>query len=190
VVCVHPASGNELRQWPPAHFAEFVDMLLARHDVHVALIGGPDETELVNQVTEHLQHPDGVFVLAGKLKLPELPALLARCALFVGNNSGPKHLAAALGVPTIGVHSGVVDSNEWGPLGDNAVAIRRDMACSPCYAEKPISCPNKIACLNGLTAGAVLRQASRMLAIRGVGSRVAVSVPRSKVAPARRRAAH
>jgi ADP-heptose:LPS heptosyltransferase len=109
-----------------------------------------------------------VHCLVGKFKLAELPTLISQCALFVGNNSGPKHIAAALGVPTIGVHSGVIDSNEWGPLGDNAVAIRRNMSCSPCYLEKINDCPKDLACIRGLGAGQVYRQVSRMLAIRAI----------------------
>jgi ADP-heptose:LPS heptosyltransferase/GT2 family glycosyltransferase len=165
VICVHPASGNAMRQWPARRFAELIELLLGARDVHVAVIGGPQEADLAREVVDAVARKDAVHLLAGRMPLEELPALLARCALFVGNNSGPKHLAAALGVPTIGVHSGVVDANEWGPLGERAVAIRRDMACSPCYAETPADCPHNLACLHGLAPGAVFREALRMLAI-------------------------
>ena len=185
VVCVHPACGNELRQWPVQRFAELIDLIAANHDVHVALIGGADETALARQVMERVQHARAVTSLAGKLELAELPTLLARCALFIGNNSGPKHIAAALGVPTIGVHSGVVDANEWGPLGDRAVVIRREMACSPCYIDRASHCPYELACLHGLPAAIVYRQAVRMLALRSMRAAVALReslVPKVKVA--------
>jgi ADP-heptose:LPS heptosyltransferase/GT2 family glycosyltransferase len=167
VVCIHPASGSEMRQWPAEYFAELIDLLLAHHDVHVIIVGGPDEMDIAQTVLDGIRQRSAVYCLVGKLKLAELPALISKCALFVGNNSGPKHIAAALGVPTIGVHSGVIDSYEWGPLGDNAVAIRRNMSCSPCYLEKSNDCPKELACIRGLGAGSVYRLAARMLAIRG-----------------------
>ncbi len=74
--------------------------------------------------------------MAGTTSLADLPRLLKNCALYIGNDSGPKHVAAAVGIPTIGIHSGVVDPVEWGPIGPNAVALRRNMTCSPCYLAK------------------------------------------------------
>lgn len=166
VICIHPASGTEMRQWPPEHFAELIDLMAASHDVHAVVIGGPDEMDIAQKVLDAVRTRERVFCLVGKLKLAELPRLISRCALFVGNNSGPKHMAGALGVPTIGVHSGVIDSLEWGPLGDNAVAIRRDMSCSPCYIDKRSDCPRNLACIRGLGPIGVYKTAARMLAIR------------------------
>ena len=84
--------------------------------------------------------------------------------LFVGNNSGPQHLAAALGVPTISVQSGVVSAREWGPVGPMAVALQRDMTCAPCYLDKASLCPRGLACLTGLRPGDVFAVAEKMLA--------------------------
>ena len=94
-----------------------------------------------------------------------LPDLLQACDLFVGNNSGPHHIAAALGVPTVGVHSGVVDAIEWGPLGPFAIAIRRDMNCMPCYLDKVVDCHRGLACLRGLSPGDVYRACRPLLAL-------------------------
>jgi ADP-heptose:LPS heptosyltransferase len=82
---------------------------------------------------------------------------LRRSALFVGNNSGPQHLAAAAGIATIGVHSGVVDAREWGPLGPRAVAVRKDVVCSPCFLEFPEHCQRGLSCLRDLPVGYVYR---------------------------------
>lgn len=168
-LCIHPAAGTEMKQWPQEYFAELIDMLLAEEPLNVLLIGGPDETDIARNIIRRVRKKRSVFNLTGKLKLSELPNLISRCALFVGNDSGPKHIAAGLGVPTIGVHSGVVDVHEWGPMGPNAVAIRREMACSPCYLEKAGDCPHDRACLKGLGTGDVYRLSKRMLAI-GAGS--------------------
>jgi len=167
VVCVHAASGNETRQWPTSYFSALIDLLMAHQDIHVAVIGGPDETAVARRVFAALRHRKGVYNLVGKVALAELPALIQECALFIGNNSGPQHIAAGLGVPTIGLHSGVVDAMEWGPLGDNAIAVQRKMLCSPCYIEKSGDCPRALACLYGLDPGSVYRLACRMMLIRG-----------------------
>jgi ADP-heptose:LPS heptosyltransferase len=63
---------------------------------------------------EKVKRKELVRSSVGTTGLAGLPALLASAALFVGNNSGPQHIAAGLGVPTVGVHSGVVDAREWG----------------------------------------------------------------------------
>ncbi len=99
----------------------------------------------------------------GRFTLAELPKLLARAALFVGNNSGPQHLAAGLGIPTTGIHSGVVDAAEWGPIGPRAVAIRRAMSCSPCFLGFPKDCQRGIACLTELSVSNVFKACVKML---------------------------
>ena len=105
VVCVHPSAGSELRQWPTEYFSQLIDLLVGRLDVHVAIIGGPDEAALCKTVLGAVKRKEAVWSLVGAFKLDELPRVLNACALFVGNNSGPKHIAAGLGVPTVAVHS-------------------------------------------------------------------------------------
>jgi ADP-heptose:LPS heptosyltransferase/GT2 family glycosyltransferase len=164
VVCVHPSVGNEMRQWPLEYFSLLVDQLIETENVHVILIGGPDEAALGAKVLEAITHPKSVWSLIGSVKLGDLPALIARCALFVGNNSGPQHIAAGLGVPTVGIHSGVVDAREWGPMGTTACAIHRAMTCAPCYHLKLEDCGRGLACLRGLLPADVVRVCQRLLA--------------------------
>ncbi len=150
VVAIHPGVGNVMRQWPAEHFAALVDLLVETNAVNAVLIGGAEEAELATEVLGQVVHQEAVCSLVGKTSLRDLPALLSACALYIGNNSGPKHIAAALGVPTIGIHSGVVDATEWGPIGKRAVAVRRNMACSPCYLSRPEDCSREFACMRGL----------------------------------------
>jgi ADP-heptose:LPS heptosyltransferase len=165
LVCIHPGVGSAIRQWPAEHFAALIDLLAANYDVAIAVIGAPEEAEIADSVIEKVRHRDAVESLVGKVKLSDLPALLGTAALYVGNNSGPKHIAAGLGVPTVGIHSGTVDAREWGPVGVNAVAIRRDVHCSPCYLATIESCPRKLACLTELRPTEVYEICSRLLAI-------------------------
>ena len=169
VVCLHPASGNVMRQWPPRHFARIANALLATEDVDIALIGGPDETEIAADVQRQILDTDRLYNLIGRFKLDELPYFLDTCALFIGNNSGPKHIAAAIDVPTLGVHSGVVDAREWGPLGGFAVAAQRNMQCAPCYLTTRDQCHRGLACVEMLRAAHVVSMCKKLLRLaRGV----------------------
>ncbi|PYF07452.1 ADP-heptose:LPS heptosyltransferase [Rhodobacter viridis] len=150
-VIVHPAAGTPLRQWPTASFARLIDLLAEREDLRIALIGGPDEREIADKVLAQVQRQDRVFDLVGRSSLSELPRIIAQGVLFVGNNSGPSHIASGLGVPTVAVHSALIASEEWGPLGPQAVALRRDMTCAPCYIVSAAQCPRALACLTRIT---------------------------------------
>ena len=162
IVCVHPGVGNVVRQWPASNYAALID-LLAGAGLHVVLIGAPEEATIAEDVLRRVASQGAVESLVGRVKLAQLPEVMRACALFVGNNSGPQHLAAALGLPAIGIHSGVVDATEWAPLGSQAVAIRRRMICGPCYLEFASDCPRNLACLTGLRPRDVFAACKTML---------------------------
>lgn len=162
-VVVHPSAGNVLRQWPPKYFAMLIDLLVERENIAVAILGSPDEAEIVGKVLAALRSKERVYSLLGHTKLADVPTVIRNAVLFVGNNSGPSHIAGALDVPTVAVHSGVVTSEEWAPLGRDTVALRRDMSCSPCYLATPDACIHGVACLNRLPVGHVLDACRRML---------------------------
>jgi O-antigen biosynthesis protein len=114
------------------------------------------------------------------LEFSDLVDLLMRATLFVGNNSGPLHLAAALGVPTVGIHPANVSPGEWGPLGPRTVAVWRHVHCSLCQFSKPEECNRKLFCLTELRPVDVYPVCKRFLTIwagrtgvhcRGGGSR-------------------
>ena len=158
---------------------------MERSAVNAILIGGAEEADLADDVLGRLANRNAVASVVGKTPLRQLPDLLRACAAYVGNNSGPKHIAAALGVPTIGIHSGVVDAIEWGPIGDRAVAVRRNMACSPCYLARLEDCPRSFACMRGLEPNAVQAIAEILLA-RPIERRIA-KAESSAAAPAKPR---
>ncbi len=166
LVCVHPGVGNAVRQWPAAHYASLVDLLTQECGLHAVLIGGGDEAPIAEEILRLLTARHAAESLAGRVKLDSLGAVMQASVLFVGNNSGPKHLAAALGVPTLGIHSAVVDAVEWGPLGAASFALRRDMVCGPCYLEFASDCPRGMACLTGITPRQAYAACLRLMAMR------------------------
>jgi ADP-heptose:LPS heptosyltransferase/GT2 family glycosyltransferase len=163
LVCVHAGAGNAMKQWPAESYAGLIDLLVETHGVRVILIGSEDDREIVSLVLSHVIYQKNVESLAGLVSLSELASVIAPCALYIGNDSGPKHLAASLGVPTIGIHSGNIDATEWGPVGPRAVAIRRRVSCSPCYLARESDCPRALACLRGIRVQDVYRVARVML---------------------------
>ena len=164
LACVHPGAGNLTKQWPAASFAAVIDLLVA-DGMAVVLVGSAEEAGVADAVLRHAAPGAPVCSLAGSLELALLPALLQACALFVGNDSGPKHLAGSLGVPTVGVHSGVVDAREWGPAGHAAVAVQKQMVCGPCYIATAEDCPRALACLTGVRARDVYAACRRVMAV-------------------------
>lgn len=171
VVCVHPGAGNEMKEWPERFFIALIDLLVQDLGVNVLLIGGPDEAEIAGRLARNAADPVAVRSVAGLVSLRALPALISRCALFVGNDSGPKHIAALVGIPTIGIHSGTVDPAEWAPFGPNAVAVARSVTCSPCYLNRLSDCVRNLACIRGIEPHAVFDLCRRALTRNFVPSR-------------------
>jgi ADP-heptose:LPS heptosyltransferase/GT2 family glycosyltransferase len=164
VVAVHPGVGAIMRQWPAAYFASVIDLLIQKNAVNVVLVGGPDEADLAQEVLGLVVNRRQVASLAGQTSLRDLTLVLRSCCLYLGNNSGPLHIAAALGLPTIGIYSGVVDAAEWGPIGKRAFALQRDMTCGPCYLVEPEDCVRDMACLKRLEPAVVHHYCEMMLA--------------------------
>ena len=163
IVCVHPTVGNDARQWPLEYFAAVIDRLVDQDGARVVLIGAPGDEAVADAILAQVRHPDRVSSLVGTLPLAELPALLAGVSLFLGNNSGPKHIAAGLGVPTVGIHSGTEDVREWGPVGPNAIAVAREVVCAPCYLAHAADCRRGLACLRQLEPAQVYDACKRLL---------------------------
>jgi len=159
VVAIHAGPGNATEQWPPEYFIALIERPLERDGVNVLLVGGPDETELSGSIIAGMPHADRIASVVGKLPLADMPAMLALCRLYIGNDSGPKHIAAAVGIPTIGIHSGVVDTGEWGLVGRRAVALQRSMIYSRLYLANAEDCPRELAYLTEMEPAVVHQMA-------------------------------
>lgn len=142
---LNPNAGelNFERRWPRASFAKLARRLSSELGLRIVLIGSRGEREYTDGVVvAGRELAVDVASLAGELTSPQLAALLARCAVFVTNDSGPMHVAAALGTPTVGLF-GPETPLLYGPLGPRARALYRPPACSPCinvHDNKVASC--------------------------------------------------
>jgi ADP-heptose:LPS heptosyltransferase len=163
VVGIHPGAGRDLKRWPAERFARLADLAQERLGAVVVLFAGPGEEALAERILQHMDRRADVISLVGRLTIGQLVAALPYCDLFVGNDSGPTHLAGAAGIPTLGIYSGMIEASQWAPLGRNAAAIHRGMLCAPCYVSEARQCPYQLACLEKISVEAVWEAAVRML---------------------------
>jgi lipopolysaccharide heptosyltransferase II len=131
VIACHISSNNgQSKRWPIPHWATLIDKLIRGQNAQVILTGAPGDIPLIECVTHQMQ--EQATNLAGKTSLPQLVALLKRANLVISGDSGPMHIAAAVGTPVIAIH-GPTDPALSGPVSPKATVMRSDIWCSPCY---------------------------------------------------------
>jgi len=129
-VHVHPASRWHFKCWPPHKNAELIDRLTAEgHRVVMTAAPDPEETAFIDAILGKAKSRP--LNLAGKLTIKELGALAGQAALFVGVDSMPMHLAAAMGTPTVALF-GPSGEAEWGPWNVPNRVVRSAHTCRPC----------------------------------------------------------
>jgi ADP-heptose:LPS heptosyltransferase len=130
LVGVHVSGGREIKQWPVERFAEVAGRLARARGATIVLTGSPTDEALVHMARQRLR-PLSVVDVSGALDLVTLAAVLQRLDLFVTGDTGPMHLAAAVGTPVVAVF-GPSDPNRYAPPGDGHRVVRVDLPCSPC----------------------------------------------------------
>jgi heptosyltransferase-2 len=128
IVAVHPGSGSEKKNWPVEKFAAVARWMVDELAAQMLVVQGEADERAVANLSELLEKRK--FALARGLKLPELAAVLERCVLFLGNDSGITHLAAAAGTPVVTVF-GRASPSIWEPRGERVRVVRfseRDVA--------------------------------------------------------------
>ena len=146
------------KRWLPERFAEAAERLSRELDAGVAVFGTPNEAELAVHVAE-LAGPRA-HNLAGKTTLAEFIKLAAASTVYLTNDSGSMHVAAATGVPTVAVF-GATDHIATGPASASARVVRHDVDCSPCLLRE---CPIDHPCMKGVGVGMVVESALSLLA--------------------------
>ncbi|HNQ51260.1 MAG TPA: glycosyltransferase family 9 protein [Candidatus Omnitrophota bacterium] len=129
VAGIHPGGHFPSQIWEKEKFAAVAQWLLQKYKARVFVFGGPDEKELVSFIVSAAQ--GGAEVEAVFPDTAGLVQLIAQCDLVLCNNSGPLHVAEALGIPTVST-MGPTDPVLWKPQGEDSIVIRKQLACSPC----------------------------------------------------------
>lgn len=131
LIACHVSSNNgQSKRWPIPYWATLIDKLVREQGAQVIFTGTPADLLLIESVSCRMQ--EQAINLAGKTSLPQLVALLQRADLVISGDSGPMHIAAALGTPLIAIH-GPTDPALSGPVSPLATILHSDIWCSPCY---------------------------------------------------------
>ncbi len=152
LIGLHPgASFGPAKRWMPERFAALADRLIGALNADVLIFGSPAERPLAEEIARTMQHTP--TLAAGETSLRQLLALMAQCRLIVTNDSGPMHLAAALGVPLVAIF-GSTDERATGPVGARVRIVKHRVACSPCGLRE---CPIDFRCMHGVSVEGVFK---------------------------------
>ena len=126
LIAIHPGSPIPLKRWLPDRYAELADWLIAQKRAQILFVGVEDEIPIITEIQARMQGES--INIAGKTTLTQLASILHTCNVFIGNDSGPMHLAAAVGTQTIGLY-GPGDPTRFGPAGKKCQTIRGKSGC-------------------------------------------------------------
>jgi heptosyltransferase-3 len=131
IACLHPGAGVVYKQWTNKGFTEISDWLSLK-GFQVIFIGGKPDSSNISHIMSRLQQR--AYNFSEKLSLGELLALLQTSAIYIGNDSGPMHLADAAGIPVIALF-GPAHKGRWGPVSEKSIVLRGDEPCETCKGK-------------------------------------------------------
>ena len=149
------ASYGAAKCWPPERFAQLADRLISECGADVIFFGSPGEKEISDRIRSKMNLP--AVSMVGQTSMREFAALLASCSLFIGNDSGAMHVAAAVGLPVIGIF-GSTDPDGTAPLTEQFKLVREPVSCSPCFLRQ---CPVDHRCMTRIGVDRVFEAAMR-----------------------------
>ncbi len=156
------ATYGSAKRWYPEKFADVARAYADRYDI--VIFGGPNEVEMAGDIEKRLE---GINItnLAGKTSVEELCSMIGGLDVFITNDSGPMHVAAAYQVPTVAIFGPTnhTETSQW--KNDKSIIVRHEMECSPCMKRE---CPLKHhECMKGITAQEVIEATKKICLERG-----------------------
>jgi lipopolysaccharide heptosyltransferase II len=161
LLVIHPAASCPSRIWPAERFAEVADKLVQKYGFKTIIVSSPGDAQKAQEVIKHMGSK--ALNLAAKTSVSQLASVLKRSQLFISTDSGPMHVACALGVPVItifGRSQAGLSPQRWGPLGERSRVLHKTVGCTICLAH---NCKKDFACLKATTVEDVLRAAEEIL---------------------------
>jgi len=152
------ATYGSAKRWYPEKFAEVARTYADRYEI--VLFGGPSEVGMANDIESAL---NGINLtnLAGKTSIAELCSFIGGLDLFITNDSGPMHVAAAYGVPTVSIFGPTrhLETSQW--MNEKSVIVRHDMECAPCMKRE---CPlGHHECMKSITSDEVIKAVKQII---------------------------
>lgn len=165
IIGVHPGSIHYRRarhkRWPKEKFASLCDRLITQYKAKILIFEGPSERGLAKEIADLMRNKP---IIIANLRLGQVMAIIKKCHLFIANNSGLMHIAAAMGTPVV-VIAGPTNPKWDGPWGVKHRIVRKTLSCSPCYTYTLpyFSCQRKdFACLYEVTVEEVLEKVKEL----------------------------
>ncbi|MDP6685594.1 MAG: lipopolysaccharide heptosyltransferase II [Candidatus Omnitrophota bacterium] len=160
-IVVHPGASCISKMWPKENFAKLSDILIDRFGVKIVLVTSPEQLN-IGEETKSFMKDEPIF-LCGKTSLGELAALLKKASLFISNDSGPVHIACAVGTPVISIfgrNDTGLSPTRWRPLNRESAVMHKDVGCKECLAH---NCKKDFLCLRSVTVEDVIEKAAGLL---------------------------
>jgi heptosyltransferase-2 len=161
------ASYGAAKCWPPEKFAQLADRLISECGADVIFFGTAGEKEIAARIRSHMK--SRAISLVGETSMRDLAAMFASCSVFIGNDSGAMHVAAAAGLPVIGIF-GSTDPEGTAPVTQQFTLIREPVSCSPCFLRRcPVDhrCMTRIGVDSVFTAAMRIKNSPNRISIRG-----------------------
>lgn len=152
LIAINPGASSLIKCWPTHKFSKLIERLQRELQLGVVVVGGAGERYLFDAIAEGMEKPP--LDLVGKTSLLTLGAILKRCVTLVSGDTGPLHLATAVGTRVIALF-GAIDPDRTGPVGSGHVIVRHtDVPCVPCKDRECIN-PAYLECMEKIEVGEV-----------------------------------
>ncbi len=172
VIALFPSGKFEHKRWPLENFSSLCKTLATELNASIVVLGGPQDKRIAARLVATC--PALLVNLTGKTSLVETAELLRRCDLYIGNDSGPAHIAAAMGTPCVTLFSSILFPGIWEPWGEQNTAIRHRVPCEYCFSEDHCPIGTK-ECITGITVDEVLAAVKARVA--NLGNRIRRMAP-------------
>lgn len=160
-VAIHPGARMKMRQWKPERYAEIARRLQRAHGASILLLGGPGEEHLLAAMEKEMGFP--AALKSCDLSLLDMAAVFSECRIFIGNDSGPGHIAAAVGCPTLSLF-GPNFPDICRPYIDAGEVIFKNLDCCGCRQEEHLCGRPDNTCMDLITVDDVWQRLQKMLA--------------------------
>ena len=161
ILAINPGASCVSKIWPAERFAKVAEILAKLYNFKIVILSGPKDMHLADKIADEIK--DKTINLAGKISVSQLVSILKRCALFISNDSGPVHIASALGTPVISIfgrNQPGLSFRRWRPLGKQDKYLHKNIGCIQCLAH---DCKKDFACLKAISVEDVVLAAESIL---------------------------
>lgn len=155
IIVIHSQASCPSKMWPRQYFQSLIDDIIDIFNANIIYVGEKED--------QSINENNRIINLTGKTTISQLASILNRSSLFISNDSGPVHMAVALGTPVISIFGRKqpgLGPRRWGPLGEKSIFLHKDVGCEVCLAH---DCKKGFACLKAIDPKEVLSYVDKFL---------------------------